>query len=69
VGFVAASQVAFVEGGSRWIVPANLHAPIAQDAVLLKSGAGNDAARAFLAFLNGAEARAVIEKFGYGIGD
>lgn len=69
VGFVALSQVAFVEGGSRWIVPANLHAPIAQDAVLLKVGTDNKAATAFLAFLNGTQARAVIEKFGYAISE
>lgn len=69
VGFVALSQVIFVDGGSRWIVPSKLYTPIAQDAVLLKTGASNDAARAFLAFLKGPEARAVIEKYGYGSGD
>jgi molybdate transport system substrate-binding protein len=66
LGFVALSQVIERQGGSRWIVPANLYAPIRQDAVLLKDGAGNEAARAFVAFLRGAEAAAVIEKFGYG---
>lgn len=69
VGFVALAQVAFVEGGSRWIVPGNLHAPVFQDAVLLKTGADNATAREFLTYLKGAEARKVIEKFGYGIGD
>jgi len=68
VGFVSQSQVAFVTGGSRWLVPANLHVPIAQDAVLLKTGERNEAAKAFLAFLKGPEAKAVIEKFGYGRG-
>ncbi len=69
VGFIALSQVASVEGGSRWVVPGNLHAPIFQDAVLLKTGTDNTAARAFLAFLRSAEARKVIEKFGYSVGD
>jgi molybdate transport system substrate-binding protein len=69
LGFVALSQVIFVPGGSRWVVPAKLYSEIAQDAVLLKAGAGNDAARTFLAFLKGPEARAVIEKFGYGIAE
>lgn len=69
VGFVALAQIAFVKDGSRWVVPAKLHAPILQDAVLLKPGEKNEAARAFLAFLNGREARAVIEKFGYGISE
>jgi molybdate transport system substrate-binding protein len=65
LGFVALSQVVERPGGSRWIVPANLHAPIRQDTVLLKTGAENEAARAFIAFLKGPEATAIIEKFGY----
>lgn len=69
VGFVALSQVIFQKEGSRWLVPQTLYAPIAQDAVLLKVGENNDAAKAFLAFLKGAEARSVIEKYGYGIGE
>ena len=65
LGFVALSQVVERPGGSRWIVPANLYTPIRQDAVLLKTGANNEAARAFIAFLKGPEATAIIEKFGY----
>ncbi|MCL5777459.1 molybdate ABC transporter substrate-binding protein [Limibaculum sp. FT325] len=53
-------------GGSAWEVPADLHAPIRQDAVLLARGAENPAARAFLDHLQGPEARAVIARFGYG---
>lgn len=68
LGFVALSQVIFLKQGSRWIVPANLYTPIAQDGVLLKVGADNDAAKAFLAFLKGPQARAVIENYGYGFG-
>lgn len=69
IGFVALSQVARdPDRGSRWIVPANLYKAIAQDAVLLKHGADNPAAKAFTAFLKGKEAHAVIEKFGYGAG-
>lgn len=66
VGFVALSQVALLNGGSRWVVPAKFHAPINQDAVLLRPGAENAAAKAFLAFLKSKDARAVTEKFGYG---
>ena len=65
LGFVALSQVIMRQGGSRWIVPANLYRPIRQDAVLLRNGAENQAAKAFLAFLKGPEANTVIEKFGY----
>jgi molybdate transport system substrate-binding protein len=67
LGFVALSQLAGEPAGSRWVVPQALYTPIRQDAVLLKKGEGNDAATAFLAFLKGPEARAIIEKFGYGI--
>jgi molybdate transport system substrate-binding protein len=69
IGFVALSQVIGRNQGSRWIVPQNLYQTIAQDAVLLKKGADNEAARAFVAFLKGKEARAVKEKYGYGPGD
>ena len=66
-GFVSLSQIASHENGSRWIVPEHLHAPIAQDAVLLKTGEGREAAEAFIAFLKSAEARAIIERYGYGV--
>lgn len=65
LGFVALSQVAGVTGGSRWTVPANLHTPIDQQAVLLKSGANSSAAKAFLNFLKGPEAKAIIRRYGY----
>jgi molybdate transport system substrate-binding protein len=65
IGFVALSQLRGNIGGSRWLVPQNLYKPIKQDAVLLKKGAGNAAAIAFMAFLKGSEARAIIEKYGY----
>jgi molybdate transport system substrate-binding protein len=66
IGFVALSQVVGNDGGSRWVVPDTLYSVIAQDAVLLKRGEANNAARAFLAFLKGPEAREVKRKFGYG---
>lgn len=66
LGFIALSQVAERPGGSRWVVPTDIYSPIRQDAVLLKDGAGNEAARAFVAFLKGPEAAAVIERYGYG---
>lgn len=66
LGFVAFSQV-INASGSRWLVPQALYTPILQDAVLLKKGADSAAAKAFLDFLKGPEAHAVIEKFGYGL--
>lgn len=53
--------------GSRWDVPADLHTPIRQDAILLSRAASNETARAFLAFLRSPEAQGVIERFGYAI--
>ena len=65
LGFVALSQLASPRAGSRWIVPSELHAPIRQDAVLLGRARSNPAARAFLEYLRGAEAKQRIRAFGY----
>ena len=65
LGFVALSQVINQPGGSRWVVPAKLHAPIDQQAVLLWTGAKNPAAKAFLAFLKTNTATAIIKRYGY----
>ncbi|MBS0363738.1 MAG: molybdate ABC transporter substrate-binding protein, partial [Proteobacteria bacterium] len=67
LGFVALSQVVGVSGGSRWIVPESLHAPIDQQAILLQPGRDSAAARAFLAFLKGPQAVAIIKKYGYDV--
>lgn len=67
LGFVALSQVARPDPGSHWLVPADLHTPIRQDAVLLSPGADNPASRAFLDFLRSPEAKAVIESYGYAL--
>ncbi len=67
-GFVAQSQVwqgSKLTGGSAWLVPAELHAPIRQDAVLLKRGENNAAARAFLDYLRSDAARRLIAAYGY----
>jgi molybdate transport system substrate-binding protein len=67
LGFVALSQLHGQTEGTRWEVPLRLHAPIRQDAVLLKTGADSEASKAFLAFLKGPEARAIIEQFSYSL--
>lgn len=70
LGFVALSAVLSPRApmqGSRWDVPQELFTPIRQDAVLLRAARGNEAARAFLQFLKSAEARHVIDQFGYGV--
>jgi molybdate transport system substrate-binding protein len=65
LGFVALSQVINEPGGSRWLVPASDHTPIEQQAVLLKTGEKNDAAKAFLAFLKSPAAIKIIKRYGY----
>ena len=67
VGFVALSQLYGLTAGTRWEVPQTLYSPIRQDAVLLKTGADSEASKAFLDFLKGPEARAIIERFGYAL--
>lgn len=68
LGFIALSQV-WANGqltqGSGWIVPADLHQPIRQDAVVLTRTAVPTAASALLAYLKGDRARAVIKTYGY----
>ena len=68
MGFVALSQV-MVDGriarGSAWVVPASLHSPLRQDAVLLSAGRGNAAASELLAFLKSEAARSIMRGYGY----
>lgn len=68
LGFIALSQVwrdGKFTSGSGWIVPANLHTPIRQDAVILGKGAANPAARALEDYLKSPKARDIIRSFGY----
>lgn len=70
LGFVALSQIykdGKVENGSAWIVPSSLHDPIRQDAVILNKGKDNPAAKAFIDYLKGPKATAVIKSYGYEI--
>ena len=70
LGFIALSQV-LVDGkiaqGSAWMVPAELHAPIQQDAILLTKGSNNPAAAALIQFLRGERAQSLIRAHGYAL--
>lgn len=66
LGFIAQSQAPKDGNGSQWIIPENLYQPIRQDAVLLRDGASNEAAIAFLDYLTGPKAIRIIKEFGYG---
>lgn len=68
LGLVALSQV--MEGGrllqgSAWVVPASLHGPIRQEAVILKRAQGKAAALAFMVYLQSVTARSLIREAGY----
>lgn len=67
LGFVSLSQITLHPGGSRWIVPEALHAPIRQQAVLLEAGRSRPGAARFLDFLRGEAARNLLRRFGYGV--
>ena len=68
-GFVATSQLVAMDdprsAGCLWPVPAALHPPIAQQAVLLDRARDNPAALAFLEFLKSEAASAIITAYGY----
>ncbi|VVP25329.1 molybdate ABC transporter substrate-binding protein [Pseudomonas fluorescens] len=68
LGFVALSQIlkdGKVIGGSAWIVPADMHDLIKQDAVVLNKGKDNPAAQALVDYLKSPKAAAVIKSYGY----
>lgn len=70
IAFVAMSQVlegGRLNGGSMWVVPQNLYAPIEQGAVLLKRGANNEAAVALMKLLQSQNIKTLIRSYGYDI--
>ncbi|WP_332848276.1 molybdate ABC transporter substrate-binding protein [Massilia sp. S19_KUP03_FR1] len=70
LGFVAMSQVYEgnkLKSGSAWMVPSHLYSPIRQDAVVLSRGGNKPAVAAFVTFLKGDAAKAIIRSYGYGL--
>lgn len=69
VGFVAFSQVKALpdKTGSSWEIPESYYEPITQQAVLLKKGETNPAAKAFIDFLKGDTAQDITFSYGYGV--
>lgn len=68
LGFVALSQVmedGKIKSGSAWVVPAEMHEPIRQDAIVLNNAKDNVAAKALMDYLKGGKARAIITAYGY----
>ena len=48
-----------------WEIPTTMYSPILQDAVLLKAGEKNAAAKAFLDYLKSEKAKTIIQGYGY----
>ncbi|MFT4193757.1 molybdate ABC transporter substrate-binding protein [Ottowia sp.] len=70
LGFVALSQVldgGKLKGGSMWLVPGHLHAPIVQDAVVLRRAQGNAAAKAWMELLRSPRTKDLIRSYGYSV--
>lgn len=68
LGFVALSQVykdGQITSGSAWVVPEAMYQPIRQDALILKKGADNPAAKALVDYLKGPRAAEIIKAYGY----
>ena len=68
MGFVAKSQVQdprFKFKGSQWEVPTSFHEPVYQQAILLKPGLENTAAKHFLKYLKNPVSKTIIQSYGY----
>jgi molybdate transport system substrate-binding protein len=68
LAFVALAQVMAdgrIARGSAWIVPATLHTPLKQDAIVLKPGQSNPAAAALMDYLRSDAAHATLRGYGY----
>ncbi|MEY3219296.1 MAG: hypothetical protein RIT27_653 [Pseudomonadota bacterium] len=65
IGFIALAQA--MQEGYFWEIPQELYSPLHQQAILLKKGAQNTAAKAFLDFLKTPTAIALITKAGYSL--
>jgi molybdate transport system substrate-binding protein len=53
------------DSGKMWLIPAELHPPIEQAAVVVKSSQKREAAKAFLEYIRSAAGKAVMDKYGF----
>ena len=66
-GIIALSLVVSpaLRDGKRWEIPEDMHPPIEQAAVILKSAKDKDGARALLAFLKSDTGRKILKAYGF----
>jgi molybdate transport system substrate-binding protein len=55
---------AMKDSGKMWLIPAELHPPIEQAVVVVKSSQKREAAKAFLEYIKSAAGKAVMDKYG-----
>lgn len=70
LGFLAYSQIKdsqspLYQKGDYWLVPQTQYNPINQGAVLLKRGAKNPVANAFMRFMQSPKAKQIMQAYGY----
>jgi molybdate transport system substrate-binding protein len=56
-----------MQGGRIWEIPAEMHPPIEQAAIVLKGARKQQAARSFLEFMKSESGRRILEKFGFSV--
>ena len=68
-GIVALSLAtsAAMKNGEWWVVPPNLHPPIEQTAIILRTAKNKSAARAFLDFVRGPVGRTILQENGFNV--
>jgi len=56
-----------MKDGKRWDIPAEMHLPIEQAAIVLRNARNKDAAQVFLKFVKGAPSRTILSKYGFAL--
>jgi molybdate transport system substrate-binding protein len=67
IGMIALSLATApaMQNGDRWLIPAELHPPLQQAAVMINSSRNKNAARSFLDFMKTPEARRILAEYGF----
>ncbi|MAK64602.1 MAG: molybdate ABC transporter substrate-binding protein [Maricaulis sp.] len=69
MALIARSQLGDLDTVDASLIPADWHAPVRQDAVILNRASDNPAAHAWMVFLDSATAAELLDSYGYGTGE